>query len=357
LWRYDGPAIDVQGTAGPAGPQGDPGPQGPPGDPGPAGPQGEAGPAGAPGDAGTPGPPGAPGPQGSLGEIGLPGPPGETGPTGPPGEVGPVGPVGETGPAGAPGEAGPPGAQGEPGPQGDPGPQGAQGLPGPPGPQGAEGPAGQQGQPGAQGLAGDVGATGPAGAVGPAGPAGPQGAAGPGLDPDPVRIVKLNWSPFTAVPLTQAVILLQKGLVFTWLKPLQPDAVKQLGNTLVRVVITGPDRTLFHSAGTVSLQAEQLVWATTDNTDILARHLTAGGQVHIEVFCDWLLDADGRAVSGNVSSLIGHKGPFAPGGIAALDLRVAAATIRVLPPRVGPVTPVITAAPRAGTARKTPRKG
>jgi hypothetical protein len=145
------------------------------------------------------------------------------------------------------------------------------------------------------------------------------------LNPDIDRIVKLNWSPFAAVSLAQGLSLLQKGLSFIWAKPLSPEPVKQVADGLVRVVIAGPDQALFRCAGTVSVQAEVLNWRTTDNTDILGRHLIAGSLVHIEVFCDWLLDADGRPVSGNVSSLIGGPGPFVPGGIAALDLRIAAA--------------------------------
>ena len=312
LWRYDGPEIDITGAVGPAGPQGD---AGPPGEAGLQGPPGEAGAAGAQGDPGSQGPQGEPGPQGPQGE---------------PGPQGPAGEAGGPGAPGAPGEAGPQGAKGDPGAQGDPGPQGLRG---------------------------------PTGATGATGPAGPQGAAGIGFDADPVRIVKLNWSPFSAVTLAQAASLLRQGLVFTWLKPLQPDPVKQIGDALVRVVITGPDQLLFHSQGNVTLEAESLMWRSVDNVDILGRRLVAGSLVHIEIFCDLLLDTEGRAVSGNVGALFGRKGPFAPGGIAALDLRVAAAGTTGLNPTRIDVTTAVTrsvvpvAAPRVRATRKTSKKG
>ena len=139
--------------------------------------------------------------------------------------------------------------------------------------------------------------------------------------------------------------------------------MKQIGDALVRVVITGPDQLLFHSQGNVTLEAESLMWRSVDNVDILGRRLVAGSLVHIEIFCDLLLDTEGRAVSGNVGALFGRKGPFAPGGIAALDLRVAAAgTTGLNPTRIdvttavtGSVVPV--AAPRARATRKTSKKG
>lgn len=390
LWRYDGPPIDAEGAIGPAGPPGEPGPPGPPGEAGPAGAPGETGPAGPPGEAGPPGPQGVAGPQGAPGEVGLPGPPGVAGTAGadgapgaagaqgeagPPGPPGPKGDAGPPGPAGAPGVAGLPGAKGDagaPGPKGDPGVAGPKGDVGPVGPKGDVGPAGAkgdtgapgpqgiQGLPGPKGDPGAPGTTGATGAPGAPGPVGPQGPAGPGFDPDPVRIVKLNWPPFTAVTVAQAISLLQKGLAMVWLKPLLPDPVKQVGNALVRVVVTGPDQGLVHCAGNVALQGDTLLWNCTDNTDLLARRVVAGSLVHVEVFCDWLLDADGRAVSGNVGSLAGRKGPFAPGGIAALDLRVAAATIVGVPTHLTPVPPLApvgaVGAPRAPAKKRTPRK-
>jgi len=272
------------------------------------------------------------------------------------GPAGPAGPRGDPGPQGPAGAAAPPGLQGETGsqgPQGDPGPQGPPGLPGPQGPPGDPGPQGPPGVPGQPGPKGDPGPTGATGQTGAAGPAGPQGPQGLGFDPDIDRIVKLNWSPFAALSLSQGLSLLQKGLNFVWLKPLSPDRVKQVGDALVRVVIAGPDQTLFQCAGTVSLQSESLVWRTTDNTDALGRHLIAGSLVHIEVLCDWLLDANGRPVSGNTSSLLGSAGPFAAGGIAALDLRIAVAGTNPFGglPVTGTVTPVV-AAP--GTVRTAP---
>lgn len=342
FWRYDGP--EIGGAAGPPGPPGEAGPQGPAGEPGTPGPQGDAGPPGPPGDAGPPGPQGL---QGLPGFQGNPGPPGPAGEAGLPGPAGDAGPPGPAGPAGPQGESGPPG---QPGTVGPAGPQGPAGLPG------------RQGDPGPAGPPGAAGAAGPPGATGPQGPAGPAGA---GFDPDIARIVKLNFSPFASMTLSQATSLLQKGLNFTWLHPLLPDQVKLVGDGLVRVVLSGPDQALFLCTGKVGLQAEVLSWQTSDNADVLGKHLVPGSSIHIEILCDWLLDEKKRAVSGNVSSLFGGPGPFAPGGIAALDLRVAPPGARPLtgvPTKtvIGGTTPIVVRPRRAGTARpavKKTRKG
>ncbi len=316
IWRYDGPSLD--GVAGPAGPAGPPGPVGPAGEPGPVGapgPAGEPGPAGGVGPAGEAGPPGSPGP---AGEVGLPGAIGPQGPAGEPGSSGPAGPVG------------PAGASGSPGPQG---------LVGPVGPQGPAG------IPGATGAVGPAGPSGPQGASGAPGPTGAQGPAGPGFDPDPVRLIRVNWTLFQAMPLAEAVSLLQKGLFFTWLKPLDPERVKQVGDGLVRVVASGSDRVNRRVSGVVALQADVLIWRTTDNVDVLTRTLGAGSLIHIEIFADWLLALDGRPASGNVSDLLKGKGPFAPGGIAALDISIAPSTTVIGGLVVNPDRPPVVVSP------------
>ncbi len=294
LWRYDGPEVDL--VTGPQGPPGDPGPQG---DPGPVGPEGPVGPAGPPGE---------------TGNLGDQGPQGDQGPPGSAGIQGPAGPDGPTGPIGLPGPQGEPGVQGETGPQGD---DGSQGVPGADGPQGDTGPPGPAGAKGAKGDKGN------AGAVGPAGPIGPPGI---GLDPEAAIIQQINWDPFGRVGAGQFIEILRR-MTFRFSKPLNPATVKRATSGIVRVAVRADDPKnlqLFSIPGRAILAPPDIIeWQGTFDDQMVLEQIGNRGTALIDLLCDYIMDENGRLVSGSAAFLLGQKlDGYPPGGIFATWLLV-----------------------------------
>ena len=324
IWRYDGPEVDL--VTGPQGPPGDPGPQG---DPGPVGPDGAIGPAG---------------PQGETGDSGDQGPQGDQGPPGPAGIQGTAGPEGPTGPIGLQGPQGEAGLQGLPGPEGETGPQGEAGSPGVPGvdgPQGDTGPSGPPGPVGANGGKGDKGDAGDVGPDGPIGPAGPQGDTGPrgtrgavgpagpagiGLDPETAIIQQINWDPFGRVGPGQLIEILRR-MPFRFSKPLNSAAVKRAASGIVRVALRSDDAKnlqLLSIPGLAGLaQPDTIEWQGTFNDQLVLELIGNQGIAFIDLLCDYILDENGRPVSGSAAFLLGQKlDAYPPGGIFATWLQI-----------------------------------
>ena len=320
VWRFDGPKL-AGGGGGKVGPQGPPGPQGPKGDPGQQGEKGEKGDQGDPGAAGALGPKGDPGPLGPPGDPGPKGDPGEKGDPGPPGAKGDLGPAGPKGDPGDKGDAGPLG------PKGDAGPAGPKGDTGTAGPKGDAGPSGPKGDPGPAGPKGDAGPQGAVGPVGAVGPQGPPGPPGPAADTDFTRVVKLSWDPRVPLNFLEALDALQR-LAVVFSKPLDAGRAKAFVSQLAwvrcqtpRTQTQLPANPLFPLQGKVRIAAETFNWAAADDPAVVRGILSAGGLVLFDLDCDYLVDADGRPVSGSAGFLADIE-PARPGGIFRTWLQV-----------------------------------
>ncbi len=321
-WRFDGAELGGAG-AGPAGPPGPPGPMGPAG---PAGPAGAVGPAGLTGEVGPPGPAGpagaegAAGPAGAVGPGGAPGPAGGLGPQGEPGQPGPAGPRGDAGP---PGPAGPAGDAGPPGPAGARGEAGPAGDAGPAGPTGAAGAAGPRGEAGPGGPRGEVG---PKGDTGPAGPPGPRGPAG--TLPTAASVVKLSWPPSEPAPVAELPAIL-KQFLFTFSAALDEGRAKLFLPGLVQVRFESAARAqqnltpLVALRGSTAVEGENVAWLLADDVTTIVR-AGVGGLVTIDLACDYLVDRQGRPVSGTAHAIAGFATPAIPGGIFRTWIRVVA---------------------------------
>jgi hypothetical protein len=181
------------------------------------------------------------------------------------------------------------------------------------------GPTGPAGAGGAPGSPGAGGAPGSPGAVGPQGPQGPQGEPGEGLRPDITVLGKLDWDPQQTLPAADAIALLRQGLRFIFSRKLDPEIVKRFSRTLVLVTFRprpiGPAIVVNGAASVASANPDILVWKTSDDPDALTTATKGTGIFSIDLDCGYLVDADGRPVSGSTSALLGLPPPSLPGTI------------------------------------------
>jgi collagen triple helix repeat protein len=233
------------------------------------------------GQQGPPGPAGEPGPQGEQGAQGVPGPAGEAGSVGPPGEQG---------------------TQGIPGGAGPQGPEGVPGIPGPPGEQGAPGP---QGIPGQQGVPG------------------PQGPPGTATSVDVGVLKNTSWrldEPVTISQLGQAA----NPALLSFDRELDPDRFKPFSEAAVQVWSLPADSSLpvRHVNRGIEVQQNELAIFVTPEQPILADLRKAGGQLVIDLVCDYLLDRDGVPVSNSIGQLFDARVTPMPGGLMRLVILV-----------------------------------
>jgi collagen triple helix repeat protein len=242
-----------------------------------------------------------------LGDLeGVPGP---TGPTGPAGPQGPTGPAGQPGPTGPPGQPGPTGPPGAPGPTANPGPTGPTGPGGPPGPTGATGPGGPPG---------------PTGATGPGGAPGIPGPPGEGL-PATVTFVKgLSWDPRVPVAFPDLDAVLA-SLAIDFSDDVDIGRFVEAGSATAHVLCLPripvfPVRRLRHQ---VSGQGNRLeINVGLDSPAAGEIREVNGGDIVIDIVCDYLLDGRGVAVSASLAAVVGGEPTLVPGGILRLSVAV-----------------------------------
>jgi hypothetical protein len=171
-----------------------------------------------------------------------------------------------------------------------------------------------------------VGPQGDAGSPGPAGPAGLPGPPGIGLDPDATIIQQINWDPFGRVGTGQFIEILRQ-MTFRFSKPLDPAAVKRVTSGIVRVAFRSDDPKnlrLFSIPGQARLaQSDIIEWQGSFDEQVISGQIREQGTAFIDLLCDYIMDENGRPVSGSAAFLLKKKlEGYPPGGIFATWLQI-----------------------------------
>jgi len=69
-------------------------------------------------------------------------------------------------------------------------------------------------------------------------------------------------------------------------------------------------------------QANVLQISVAIDARVIGELREVGGLLLIDLVCDWLLDAQGIAVSSSLAGLVGNEGTHVPGGLMRLSLTV-----------------------------------